>query len=230
MELVGKNMITKFIRKKREQWSIERFDFFLNEMDLSPGIKILDLGGYDGLYMDRFKDKNRDFKIVIADIDESALQRASQKGYITVKMDGNKVFPFKDKEFDCTFCNSVIEHVTVPKEIMWNMNDDFIFKKESLQSQLFFAKEIMRCSKKYFVQSPHKLFPIESHTWFPFFALLSRPFQIKLIKMLNKVWIKATNPDWNLLTKKDMQNLFTDARIVVIKKFGFPKEVIAIKK
>ena len=50
------------------------------------------------------------------------------------------------------------------------------------------------------------------------------------MKQLNKFWVKKTQPDWNLLTEKDMKILFPDAEIIVKKKLGMKKEIIAIKR
>lgn len=223
-------MIKKIINWKRDEWANKRFDFFIKEMNLSSGMKILDLGGSDGSYEDRFINKLKDYKIIIADMDRSALERAKAKGYETIEMDGSLQFPFQNEQFDCIFCNSVIEHVTIKKSDIWKVKNSHYFKDKSTEAQSLFASEILRCSKKYFVQTPHRNFIIESHTWFPFIAFFPRPFQINLIKLLNKFWIKKTTPDWNLLTEKEMQNYFPNATIYVNKKMGFPKEIIAIKR
>ena len=230
MALIGKNLIKKIIVKKREKWANERFDFFIKEMDLNKDMKILDLGGGDGTYMDRFKTKLKDYEITIADIDKVALRRAADKGYKTVEMDGSNYFPFENKQFDCIFCNSVIEHVTINKDDCWNEKSGQNFKRKSVEAQSIFASEILRCSKKYFVQTPHKYFPIEQHTWVPFMALLSRPCTIFLIKLLNKFWIKKTTPDWYLLTKNEIQKYFPGGHIYINRKFGFPKEIFAIRR
>ncbi len=223
-------MIKKIIKKRREKWANERFDFFLKEMNLSPGMNILDLGGNDGSFIDRFKNKLKDYKLIISDIDKKALEKAKAKGYETLEMDGSLKFPFQNEQFDCIICNSVIEHVTINKDDVWKIKNSKIFKVKSWESQSLFASEISRCSKKYFVQTPHKDFFFETHVWIPFIAFLPRSIQLKLIKFFNTFWIKKTQPDWSLLSKKEMQNLFPDAIIYVNKKFGFPKEIIAIKK
>ena len=57
---------------------------------------------------------------------------------------------------------------------------------------------------------------------------MPRTLQVKLIKLLNKFWVKKTGPDWNLLDEKQMKSFFPEAEIIVIKKFGFKKEIIAL--
>lgn len=226
------NILKKLFIKYHEKWSNEKFKFFLDKIQLNKHETILDLGGGDGSYMDRFASSLRNYKIIISDIDEDALYKAKKKGYDTKIIDGSsEKLPYNDKEVDCIFCNSVIEHVTIPKNQLWSSksnSEDFF--KNCISIQKRFASEIIRCSKKYYVQTPHKYFPIESHTWFPFIGHLNRRNQLRLIKLLNKFWFKKTQPDWNLLTEEDMKLLFPDAEIFTIKKLGFKKEIIAIKK
>ncbi|MDR1583163.1 MAG: class I SAM-dependent methyltransferase [Prevotellaceae bacterium] len=224
-----KNYCRNFISKKRKEWADKRFDLFYTTMRIVPGMKVLDLGGANGVYMDYLKRKNINLDITIADMDMKALDMAKRKGYKTVVMDGSSQFPFSDKEFDIIFCNSVIEHVTVPKNEIWMFGNKF--RKKALKSQTSFANEIIRCSKQYFVQTPHKYFPIEAHTQFPFVGYFNRSVQICAIKILNLFWFKKTSPDWHLLTKRKMELLFRNGGgdVLINRKFCFPKEIIAIK-
>ncbi len=225
-------MLEKLFKKYHEKWAREKFDFFLNNMRLLENDTILDMGGGDGTYMDRFKDSLKKYKVLIADIDSDALKNAQKKGYYISQIDAaSNGLPFKDQEVDCVFCNSVIEHITIPKNELWSdrsYSDGF--SKDALEIQTKFATELRRVAKKYYVQTPHKAFPIEAHTWFPFVGYLKRKNQLKVIKKLNKFWVKKTAPDWNLLDEHDMQKMFPDAEIIVWKKFGFKKEIIALKR
>ena len=218
----------KFFKKKHEKWAKEKIELFLSNINLPHDSSLLDLGGNNGAYMERMKDKLNDFNILIADIDEDALNKAKQKGYETRYIDGSKdSFPFSEGELDCIFCNSVIEHVTIPKEQIWKTGNNF--RKRSLATQKHFASEIRRCSKSYFVQTPHRHFPIEAHTWFPLINFMPRFIQIMAIKILNTFWFKRTTPDWNLLDEHQMKEFFPDAKIIVNRKMGMKKEIIAIK-
>lgn len=218
----------KLFSKHHEKWAKEKIRLFLSNINLKANSSLLDLGGRDGAYMERMKTNLSDYKILIGDIDQQQLSEAQQKGYETRFIDGSKdQFPFQNSEFDCIFCNSVIEHVTIPKEEIWKTGNHF--RKRSLSIQKHFAEEIRRCAKSYYVQTPHRSFPIEAHTWFPFIGFMPRFVQVMSIKLLNKFWFKHTTPDWNLLDEKQMQEFFPDAKIFVIKKMGFKKEIIAIK-
>lgn len=192
--------------------------------------EILDLGGGNGIHIHSILGKG--FQITIADILEHDLKYARETfGNKTIKLTEEKKLPFKDKSFDIVFCNSVLEHVTLPKNQIWDVTDSEIFKRESLKSQKAFAEEIKRISKKYFVQTPHKYFIIESHTWLPvLIVILPRFIQLKVIKFFNSFWPKKTAPDWNLLTVSQMKSIFPDAEIHVERVFGIPKSIIAIKR
>ena len=226
---ISASKMKKLFNKFHEKWAKEKINFFLSNINLPGNSTILDLGGHDGAYMERFKNYfGNSYNILIADINEKALKMATERGYKTRYLDGSKdAFPFREAEFDCIFCNSVIEHVTLPKDEIWAMHNDF--ERRSLVIQKKFADEIRRCSKSYYVQTPHRGFPIEAHTWFPFIGFFPRSLQIYSIKFLNKFWFKKTSPDWNLLDENQMKEFFPDAKIFVIKKAGFKKEIIALK-
>ena len=219
----------KIFLKYHEKWAKEKIRLFLSNNNLPVNSSLLDLGGNNGAFMERFKnDFGKSYNILIADINEKALECAREKGFKTRHIDGSSErFSFEDSEFDCIFCNSVIEHVTIPKDEIWNTGNNF--KKRSLLIQKNFANEIRRCSKSYYVQTPHRHFPIEAHTWFPLVGYMPRIIQVILIKSLNKFWVKRTSPDWNLLDENQMKDFFPDAKITVIMKMGFKKEIIAIK-
>lgn len=136
---------------------------------------------------------------------------------------------FPDKYFDIVYCSSVIEHTTVEKSKIWDYQNGKEFKLESWKKQKLFAEEIVRLGKQYFVQTPSKTFPIESHTWLPFFGYLPREILLPLLKISNKYWVKAAPPDFNLLGFKEMKMLFPEAEIVSENKIGFTKSIMAIK-
>ena len=170
--------------------------------------------------------------VTISDISKDDLNSAENSyGYKTSLLKENENLPFSDNEFDIVFCNSVIEHVTLPKKDVWAFKNTKQFQIISIARQNKFAREIRRIGKSYFVQTPYKYFMIESHTWLPgIIVILPRKLQILLIKFFNRFWLKKTSPDWNSLTFKDMKDLFPEANIFREKSFGMTKSLIAIKK
>ena len=224
-------MIKKLIQRQRSGARKKRGKIFIEKLSPKETDKILDLGCGDGSYLANIVKFRKN--VFISDISPANLERGKEKyGFLnTVLLNEDAPLPFADKYFDIVFCNSVIEHVTVKKDDVFSIKSDSTFKKISIENQKKFADEIRRISKRYFVQTPYKYFPIESHTQLPFFIVfLPRKIQISAIKFFNLWWIKKTSPDWNLFTIKQMETLFPDAEIIFEKKFGLIKSLIAVKK
>ena len=67
-----------------------------------------------------------------------------------VRADGREL-PFSDREFDFGFSNAVVEHVAGGRE-----------------GQRRFVHELCRVSRRVFVTTPNRWFPLEVHTLLPF--------------------------------------------------------------
>jgi hypothetical protein len=79
----------------------------------------------------------------------------------------------------------------------------------------------------------NKWFPIESHTWLPFCGLPIqevRRWQLRVLSLSNRYWVKRTNPDWYLLTAAELRGLFPDAMIEHERFLGLTKSMMAIKR
>lgn len=215
-------------RAYQEKCRRKRGELFKQYLKPEEGDKILDLGGGTGSYISRllpFKSN-----VYIADIDEEELKRSVEKGFTPIRLDENGALPYSDHYFDIVFCSSVIEHATVPKKDIFSIHTNKAFREISLKMQKSFADEIRRVSKGYFVQTPYKYFPLESHSRLPvILVLLPRKWQIKIIAFFRKFWFAKTTPDWNLLTVEDMKYLFPDAKIIKERSFLFTKSLMAVK-
>ena len=103
-----------------------------------------------------------------------------------------------------------------------------VFEAKAAIHQRKFADEVRRIGKGYFVLTPYKFFPIESHTIAPgFVVLLPRSVQLEIWKrwpFYNHV------PDFNLLTVCDMKQYFPDAEIHLESEFGLTKSIMAVKR
>lgn len=209
----------------------ERRKIFRSHFGLTASTRILDLGSQDGTHIAFVLDGSpvRSENVYIADIRSSAIKSGHEKfGFQPVLIAEADRLPFEDGFFDIVYCSSVIEHVSVPKEDVWSSIPTRKFVHLSRANQRRFAREICRVGKSYFVQTPNRRFPVESHSWLPFLGYLPRPAIVQILRLSNSVWIKQTVPDWCLLTKDDLATLFPGSKIVFERSFGIVKSIIAI--
>lgn len=223
--------LRRLAASKREAWHTSRAELLFRLLEVKPGASILDLGGQDGSFMVRVRDR-LDARITIADIGTDALAVAKSRGFETCTLTEGEPLPFAEGEFDVVFCNSVIEHVTFPKDDCINRkipNREWV--AESLRNQAAFADEIQRVGKAYFVQTPHRAFPIEAHTWLPVVGWLPHQLTVSVVKVSDRYWVKHCGyVDWNLLGAAEMRKLFPDASLHVERVLGMPKSLIAYRR
>lgn len=225
--------IARWATRYSQRARAKRAALFRQEFEVHANTKVLDLGSEVGESIANvlagvdFDPKN----IYIADIDAEAIAEGSRRfGFTPVLINESGSLPFPDQFFDIVHCSSVIEHVTVPKWTVWQNRSGRKFRKVSADAQRSFSQEIIRVSKQYYVQTPNKWFPIESHSWLPFIGWLPRRMQIPLLRFTNKFWIKKTAPDWNLLGAGDLSRLFENSPVIKERCFGLVKSVAALKK
>ena len=220
-----RRLVSFFMKRARRR----RAKLFWQYCHPTPDDKILDLGSGDGSYFANIVPFRSN--TYIADVSAEVLARGEQAfGFSTALLDQSRTLPFPDRFFDIVFCNSVIEHVAVAPRDAFRLCSTEAFRMAARERQRAFANEIRRISKRFFVQTPNRYFPVESHTWLPaFMVFLPRREQVRVIRFLNKWWVKTTIPNWHLLTKIRMQELFPDARIVLEKFAGLTKSIIAIR-
>jgi SAM-dependent methyltransferase len=189
---------------------------------LTPQTTILDLGGGNGAHIHSILSGSsvQAAYVCVADI----RCQTSAYGYSTRQIAERGPLPFLSGEFDIIFCNSVIEHRTGAKAEIWNPG----FAARALTEQKTFAAEIRRVGKRYWVQTPARSFPIESHTKVLFIHWLPRQVFLLFLKLLRLFWFRH-RPDFRLLTKRDMRELFPDARLIAERSCGMVKSWIAVR-
>ena len=225
--LVSKGVLALSSRARRNRGATFRRTFSLDR-----NTKILDLGSETGrnIHTVLLGTDVDPANVYIADIDPVLIEKGRASfGFVPVLLDESKPLPFPDQYFDIVHCSSVIEHVTVRKEDVWSMVSGKHFRHAALAHQKQFADEIKRVAKQYFVQTPYKHFPLESHSWLPFAAWLPRRLLIPGLKLSNSFWVKETKPDWHLLNRKELAYLFEDGEIVAESFLGLTKSIMAIK-
>lgn len=230
----GLTRLTNFIRRAAVGASthcrLRRGQLFLERLKPTAEDRILDLGGGRGGYMAQILPFRSN--VTIADLDPGDLKMAADNyGFETLRLDGSERFPVADSAYDVVFCSSVIEHVTGPKEIVYDLAHAGEFTASAKAAQANFAAEVRRIAKRYFVQTPYKYFPLEQHSFLPFFVvLLPRSWHMRLMKFLARHWFKPSQPDFRLLTIKEMRALFPDAEIMLECYCGVVKSIVAIKQ
>ena len=228
-----KNVIKSYIEFISNRSRERRAELFKDNFLITCDTIILDLGSEKGtnIYRVLIGTDAINKNIYIADINPVLVNEGYVRyGYQPVVLQEDGSLPFDDGFFDIVFCSSVIEHVTLPKNKIWNILSEKKFKNESLRRQKEFAEEIRRVGKQYFVQTPYKYFPIESHTWLPLLGFLPRSLIVFTLRFTNLIWIKKTTPDWHLLSKSQMKYLFPDAQIIEEKICGLTKSIMAVRK
>jgi Methyltransferase domain len=103
--------------------------------------------------------------------------------------------PFADKSHDWVFSNAVIEHVG----------------NRARQQKM--AAEILRVARQgYFVATPNRGFPIDPHSYLPFYHRLSCGWRERLAAVALGKYVPF-EPYW-MLSGQDMKQLFPGSRLV----------------
>lgn len=143
-------------------------------------------------------------------------------GVLYVDGDGTAL-PFADRTFDLVFSNSVIEHLG----------------SEAAMER--FAAEVRRTGRRYFVQTPDALTPVEPHLYTPFLHWLPARWQRALAPRCSlwallsgaaederEFYLRHYLNEVRLLRRDALQRLFPEARILRERAMGLPKSLIAV--
>jgi SAM-dependent methyltransferase len=222
-------VLASLARQVRHRSHEARADLFLRLMQPCEGATLLDVGGSDGSFAARIFRRRPDLLITVADVEATRFLARDRYGFTPAQLDPDQPLPFDDARFDVVLCNSVIEHVTLPKQrCLHERIAENAWQEAANARQAAFAAEIRRVGSRYFVQTPHRSFPIEQHTWIPFANHLGHEATRRLVRLTDRFWIKACGvADWRLLDEADMRRLFPDATVTIERMFGLPKSVIA---
>lgn len=159
--------------------------------------KVLDVGfaGKEYSAVDNFLEKHYPFTQNITALGIGDQEEFCEK-YPAVRVVGYRggKMPFVDGEFDICWSNAVLEHVG------------------NEEAQVEFLREIKRVSKRAFITTPNRNFPVEIHTRVPFLHLmLSKKWLDKFFNLIGKNW--ATGNYMRLLNLADLKKELEKAGI-----------------
>jgi SAM-dependent methyltransferase len=197
---------------------IKMYNLFMHVMRPSRTTSIIDLGvtpdeslPESNLFEKLYPYKH---KIIAVSIEDANFLEKKYNGLQFLKINKGDKLPFKDDQFDILYCSAVIEHVG---------NTD---------SQRTFITEALRVSKRFFITTPNRYFPLEIHTMIPFLHWLPKPYyQTILIQLGLDFWANTEN--LNLLTPSLFKKIFpynTDITITHNRLLGLPANIIIYGK
>jgi hypothetical protein len=183
--------------------------------------RILDLGGTETYWLigEDFIRQNREkLQIFLVNLE----LEPTRDGALFKALAGDAADPdiFPGEQFDVVHSNSVVEHVGD-----WNR-------------MVHFAANTRRLGKRYYVQTPNYWFPYEPHFRFPGFQYLPEGVRTAMIRrfalgFFNRVESEEEAREiiahHQLVSTRQMRQLFPDAEITHEKVFGLNKSIIAVR-
>jgi hypothetical protein len=200
------------LRRRRDQ----RFRHLFRDL-IDQGCTILDVGGepyYWEVSIGPAAEHYRRCRITLLNPKQ---QTSRLPNVACIVGDGTDMSTIPDRSYDIVLSNAVIEHV-----------GDF-------EAQRRFADHVQRVGRYFFVHSPNYYFPVEPHSFFPFFNQL--PFWMQVL--IARVWpgqshirdfspksIKYLRTKVRLLKLREVKELFPHAKIETERVMGVVKSYI----
>ncbi len=205
-----RGVITRFNIAGRRKF----YQAFMDSMNPTAETTILDVGvtpdqsAADSNYFEKWYPHTQ--RLTATSIEDAAHLEISHPGLTFVQTSGESL-PFEDGQFDIAFSTAVVEHVG------------------DRASQRAFVHELLRVSKRFFITTPNRWYPVELHTYYPFFHWLPQHVHQRALRMVGKEgWSHTEN--LNLLDARQLAALFpagTDPTITGIRLFGMRSNLIA---
>lgn len=203
----------------------KRFDLFRWLIaDLPRPVRVLDVGGTQKFWEMMGCDDPDTVDVTLLNL---VHQPVTKPNFTSRVGDGVRLDQIRDKEYDITFCNSVIEHCG------------------TFERQRAMADEVRRVGKRYYVQAPNWWFIIEPHFVFPAFHWLPVGARVALIKHFSLGWQQRwPNPEERkaiysvpmtarefvqsvrLPTSTELCSLFPDGKLWRERVMGFTKSLV----
>jgi SAM-dependent methyltransferase len=183
-----RRVTTKFALRARRRM----YDAFVASLQPSADTTILDVGvtpdqvTEDSNFLEKWYPHAA--RITATSIEDASHLESKHPGLTFIQTSG-EALPFADRQFDIAFSSAVIEHVG------------------DRARQRRFVEEMLRVSKRFFITTPDRRFPIELHTFLPFVHWLPQPQHQRVLRAVGlHSWAKTEN--LNLLDEHDLRALF----------------------
>lgn len=194
-KLIGRFTNPVHVRLRQARCSLA-----VNIMTPDNSMSLLDVGGSVGFGGEFGYLRAKFGKVTVANPDPAIRTKGIARGIHLVRADGCAL-PYADKSFDWVFSNAVIEHVGARKR----------------QDQ--FASEIRRVARRgYFVSTPNRLFPIDPHTYLPWFHFMPIWLQRCAVKF-SLGGMRRWQP-LNLVSAGQLRELFPGAHVQAVGPLG----------
>lgn len=171
-----------------------------------PDMLVLDIGSHGGFFQQHWPYPDRVIGLDLVWRNEFV---GRPGGAIIADV---RALPFRDQSI-VVLCNSVLEHIG------------------PLEEQRKAAAEIGRVGYKYFVQIPHRFFPMDPHYFtIPFFQLLPPRLQRWICGHMSVGYIpRGDFLELHYLSPRQMAELFPAARVLHERLLGLSKSLYALK-
>lgn len=178
----------------------KKFSQFLKLVAPQPHESIVDVGvnttEYSATdnYLEKFYDHPDHITAVGMGSDTEIADFQARYPKVTTLSGDGRVLAFTDNSFDVSYSNAVIEHVG-------NFDD-----------QRRFLAELYRVSRRGYLTTPNRHFPVELHTRIPLLHLcLSKKNFDRFVTWIGKGW--AAGDYMSLLSESDLRRLLSDVGI-----------------
>lgn len=166
-----------------------KLDLFFQTLCPSSSDSLLDVGGSAG--MDGEFGRLYSF---FANITTLNIEPVAARGVKHFVLGDARHMPFADHSYDWIFSNAVIEHVGDHRE------------------QQKMAEEIRRVARKgYFITTPNRAFPVDPHSYLPFYHYLSCESRERLVSAALRRYVEF-EPYW-MLSRKALTRLFPGSAV-----------------
>jgi SAM-dependent methyltransferase len=191
-----RHLTAKFALKARAKM----YGAFLQVLQPSADTTIVDIGATpdavteDSNFLEKWYPHPE--RITATSIEDASYLEEAHPGVSFVQTAGDRL-PFEDRRFDIAFSSAVLEHVG----------------DRSHQAQ--FISEMLRVSKRFFLTTPDRGFPVELHTFLPFVHWLPQRHHQSILRSIGKTtWAETEN--LNLLDENSLRRLFPPGASVAV--------------